>query len=76
MSTRVTDAFEKLNDDGFIFDDGFGFDCATAAGNFNSTTLWQVFGLAQILEREQPVTVRGSMYRGIPQLFKDSAGSG
>ena len=69
---RIDSAFDKLRGVGFAFDPAFRFDWNIAAENFNSATLWQVFGLAQLLEREQPVTVRGAMYRGIPQLFSDS----
>jgi hypothetical protein len=70
---RITDALGKLSEAGFEFDDGYRFTWRQAAANFNTVTLWQVFGLSQLLEREQPITVRGTMYRGIPQLFKDSS---
>jgi hypothetical protein len=40
---------------------------------FNSATLWKVFGLAEIISREAPLTVRRAMYVGIGTLFKDSS---
>jgi hypothetical protein len=55
------------------FEEGYQFAWRRASLSFNSATLGQVFGLAQVLEREQPIPVRGAMYRGIPQLFKDSS---
>jgi hypothetical protein len=40
---------------------------------FNSATLWKVFGLAEIIRKEAPLTVRRAMYVGIGTLFKDSS---
>jgi hypothetical protein len=71
--SRCHDAWDKLEAVGFSFDDDFQFSWRYASEHFNAATLWQVFGLAQLLKREQPIPVRGAMYRGIPQLFKDSS---
>ncbi len=46
---------------------------STAINSFNSATIVQVFGLAQILVDNQPLTVRSAMYRGIGTLWKDSS---
>jgi hypothetical protein len=70
---RYHDAFAKLDEIGFQFEDGFAFYWKEAAAKFNAATLWKVFALGQILHREQPIPVRGAMYRGIPLLFKDSS---
>jgi hypothetical protein len=35
------------------------------ADKFNTRTLYQVLGLAQILAREKPITVRGAFYRAV-----------
>lgn len=45
----------------------------TALDSFNAATVVQVFGLAQILVDNQPLTVRSAMYRGIGTLWKDSS---
>jgi len=45
----------------------------TALDSFNAATIVQVFGLAQILADNQPLTVRGAMYRGIGKLWPDSS---
>ena len=73
IEDRYLDALNRLEDAGFSFDSDFRFPARLAATTFNAATLWQVFGLAQLLKREQPITVRGAMYRGIPQIFKDSS---
>jgi len=45
----------------------------TAIDSFSSATIVQVFGLAQILAENRPLTVRGAMYRGIGTLWPDSS---
>jgi hypothetical protein len=65
VQNRFADALDRLGSVGFSFDNDFKFNCRQAATNFNSATLWQVFGLAQILKREQPITVRGAFYRAV-----------
>jgi hypothetical protein len=72
LSDKVETALERLLRTGFAFDGKVAFDLREAALFFNSATLWKVFGLGEILAREQPTTVRGGMYRGIPKLFADS----
>ncbi len=44
-----------------------------AKGRFNSRTRDKVSVLAQILRENQPLSVRGAMYRGIGILWKDSS---
>jgi hypothetical protein len=61
----IEDAWERLDNVGFEFNNGFTFKWKFAASKFNSLTLWQVFEIAQILEREQPITVRGAFYRAV-----------
>jgi hypothetical protein len=71
---RVEDAWNQLESVGFEFDLGFQFGWLKAAQAFNSSTLWQVFALGQILEREQPITVRGAFYRAVSAgLYPDTA---
>jgi hypothetical protein len=73
---RINQAWKRLRDAGFDIeshqqrDDGPWH--RVAAQWFNSATLWKVFGLAQIVSEEAPLTVRRAMYRGIGSLFKDS----
>jgi len=44
------------------------------AHHFNSATLWRVFGLAQILLEEKPLTVRRALYAGQGrELFPDTS---
>ncbi len=45
----------------------------TAFDSFNAASIVQVFGLAQILAENQPLTVRSAMYRGIGTLWEDSS---
>jgi hypothetical protein len=70
---RFDDAWDKLDDIGFEFDENYQFNWRHASTNFNTATLWKVFGLGQILSREQPITVRGAMYRAIGILIEDSS---
>jgi hypothetical protein len=44
-----------------------------AFASFTSATVVQVFVLAQILAENQPLTVRGGMYRGIGTIWQDSS---
>lgn len=73
---RIAEAWRLLRDAGFDTpnherrDDGPWQ--RLAAQWFNSSTLWKVFGLAEIVSEEAPLTVRRAMYRGIASLFKDS----
>jgi hypothetical protein len=73
VQNRFIDALDEIKQTGFEFDDDFGFNWRVAAENFNASTLWKVFGLAQILSREQPITVRGGMYRSIPTVVPDNS---
>ena len=52
---RVSDALKRLADRGFKVDSSLEIPYDDIAGSFNSRTLWQVFGLAQILKTEQPL---------------------
>jgi hypothetical protein len=49
------------------------FDFELSSANFSASTLYKVFGLAQIIYENQPLTVRSAMYRGIGTLWKDSS---
>jgi len=71
---RCRDAWRRLADVGFSFDADYKFGWLKAAASFNSATLWQVFALGQILEREQPITVRGAFYRAVSAgIYPDTA---
>jgi hypothetical protein len=41
--------------------------------SFNAKTVVQVFGLVQILADNQPLPVRGAMYRGVGKLWPDTS---
>jgi hypothetical protein len=60
---------------GFELDEEFFTDewCELAVKSFNSATVLQVFGLAQILAENQPIPVRGAMYRGVGSLWRDTS---
>jgi hypothetical protein len=45
----------------------------TALYSFNAATVVQVFGLVQILADNQPLSVRGAMYRGVGKLWPDTS---
>jgi hypothetical protein len=45
----------------------------TVLNSFTSATVIQVFVLAQILAENQPLTVRGGMYRGVGVIWQDSS---
>jgi hypothetical protein len=71
---RFQDALSRLEEIDFEFDADFAFKWSFAATKFYESTLWQVFGLAQIVSREQPITVRGAFYRAVSSgLFPDTA---
>jgi hypothetical protein len=71
------DAFAQLGAMSFWNRDYFedtGFDADKAANKFNKRTLLKVFGLAQILHKEQPLTVRSAFYRAVSAgLFPDTS---
>jgi hypothetical protein len=48
---------------------------SVALASFNAATIMQVFGLAVILAENQPLTVRGAMYRGVGTLWVDTSDS-
>lgn len=71
---RFCDALDRLNACGFSFDGDYSFNWRLAAAKFTSPTLWQVFALAQILKREQPITARGAFYRAVSAgIYPDTA---
>jgi hypothetical protein len=71
---RLCAAFEQLEVIGFPVDQELRWYWDEAAEHFTSPTLWRVFGLAQILKREQPITVRGAFYRAVSAgLFPNTA---
>ncbi len=73
---RLEAAFDKLDSIGFPFDYELEWHWNKASKRFTSPTLWKVFGLAQILKKEQPLTVRGAFYRAVScGLFPDTADS-
>jgi hypothetical protein len=73
---RLEAAFDKLDSIGFPFDQDLEWHWTKAAERFTSPTLWKVFGLAQILEKEQPLTVRGAFYRAVSNgLYPDTGDS-
>jgi hypothetical protein len=75
-SDRITEAFLELQQIEFEFTAGFRWCFRRAASCFNRATLWRVFGLAQILQKEQPITVRGAFYRAVSAgLFPDTGDS-
>jgi hypothetical protein len=55
-----------------IFEEIFGRGSG-AYKSFNARTRGKVSVLVQILRENQPITVRGAMYRGIGTLWKDSS---
>lgn len=74
---RLVAVFDALLEGGINLDSvvnaiGKGW-ADTALESFNAATVVQVFGLASILAENQPLTVRGAMYRGIGALWKDSS---
>ena len=75
---RIDGAWQQLREAGFNIENHERFKDGSwqqrAAQWFNSTTLWKVFRLAEIISAEQPLTVRRCMYVGIGTLFKDSGG--
>lgn len=69
-------AFTKLEAMPFWNGDGDYFEFTRAARHFNDRTLLKVFGLAQILFDEQPLTVRSAFYRAVSAgLFPDTGDS-
>lgn len=71
---RIREALVKLEAIGFPIVREIDWYWEKAANIFTSPTLWKVFGLAQILAREQPITVRGAFYRAVSAgLFPDTA---
>jgi hypothetical protein len=73
---RIAAAWRQLREAGFDAHNHERWDDGPwqrkAAQWFNSSTLWKVFGLAEIISEEAPLTVRRAMYRGIGSLFQDS----
>jgi hypothetical protein len=75
-NTRIYIILGELESMGFTFDEEMFNDdwCKRAIKSpFDRRTILQVFGLAQILRQNQPITVRGAMYRGIGTLWEDSS---
>jgi hypothetical protein len=74
IAQRFDDAISRLAEIGFALDWGLEWQWNLAAEKFNRPTRWQVFGLAQILHADQPLTVRGAFYRAVSSgLFPDTS---
>jgi hypothetical protein len=72
VSDRVQAVVDELVELGFAWNNDIEWYWQEAVQEFNATTIVQVFGLAQILADEQPLSVRRAMYRGVGTLFVDT----
>jgi hypothetical protein len=73
VSDRTQAVVDELVELGFAWDDEIEWYWKQAVQEFNAATIVQVFGLAQILADEHPLTVRGAMYRGVGTIFPDTS---